>query len=733
MFHGFAIFAFDLASPAMLGWLAAAAAPILIHMWTRRRYREISWAAIEYLLAAVRKNRRRIQLEQWLLLALRTLLVVLVVLAVAEPFLERGAMTFSGSQRTHRMLVIDGSYSMAYKPTDQTRFDQARRLATRIVEESPQGDGFTLVLMSDPPRVIIGNPVFVARDFLQELASLKLPHTSADLGRTLAEIEQVLTSVRREHPRLTRHEVYFLTDLCRVGWVPGKSPAAAMTELHRQGKRISEAASLVVIDVGQAGAENLAVTGVSTGEPFATPARSVNIQAHLRNFGRQPRNHQPVELFVDGRRAAQQKVDIPADSEANVTFSHRFETPGDHAIEIRAEGDALDVDNHRWLALTVKQDVPVLCINGRPSGTPFGGATDYLYYALAPRADSMDRIVVRPEVAAESALLETDLSRYDCIFLADVAQFTASEARVLDAYLKRGGSLVFFLGPQVSADRYNRQLGSGSTVASILPAKLGATIDQPQFRLDPLDYRHPIVQAFRGRERAGLLTTPVEKYVRLSVPKDSSSQVVLALGNGDPLIVEAPVHQGRVVLVATSADNSWTRMPVWPSYVPIVQEVLAYAVGMQRHLQNLGVGQPLGATLPAAAGSAPLSIQAPDGRRGTVRVQTEGNSSTWSYQDTSTSGVYIAQFGPPVSRSELFAVNVDTAESDLTPLGADALRDEVWPGVAFVHQTQWDASQQQPVATAIHASRLSKLLLYAVLGALFAETFLAWRLGYHSS
>jgi hypothetical protein len=726
-------FALDLASPVMLGWLVAAAVPILIHLWSRRRYREMSWAAMQFLLEAIRKNRRRIQLEQWLLLAVRTLLITLIVLAVAEPFFNRGVLTFTGGQRTHRMIVLDGSYSMAYRPTDQTRFEQAKRLAAQIVEQSPQGDGFTLVLLSDPPRVIIGNPVYSPRDFLQELENLKLPHTSADLPRTLAEVEMVLTNVRREHPRLTRHEVCFLTDLCRVGWLPEKGSTAALAELQQQGKRLAASASLVVIDVGQAAAENIAVTGATTNEPFATVARNVEIQAQLRDFGRQSKNRQSVELLVDGRRVAQQNVDLPADGEAAVAFSYRFDTPGDHAIEIRAEGDALEVDNHRWLALTVKQHIPVLCVNGRPSGEAFGGATDYLYYALAPRVDSPDQVLIQPEVAPESALLETDLNRFDCVFLADVAQFTANEARVLDAYVKRGGSLVFFLGPQVLADRYNEQLGDGPGGVGLLPASLGAVVEEPQSRLDPLAYRHPIVQAFRGRERAGLLTTPVEKYVRLSAPKDSTSQVALALGNGDPLIVEAPVHRGRVILVATSADNTWTHMPVWPSYVPIVQELLAYSLSGQLHQQNLEVGQALGSSLSTTAGDVSLVVQGPEERRDPVRIQTEGNSSVWSYLDTNTSGIYTAQFGPPIARTETFAVNVNTEESDLTPLTTDELRDEVWPGVAFAHQTQWDASEQQPVATTSYASPLSKTLLYAVLALLFFETFLAWRFGHQTS
>ena len=56
MLASFPLFAFGFGNILMLGWLAAAAAPILIHLWNKRRYREVSWAAIEYLLSALRKN-----------------------------------------------------------------------------------------------------------------------------------------------------------------------------------------------------------------------------------------------------------------------------------------------------------------------------------------------------------------------------------------------------------------------------------------------------------------------------------------------------------------------------------------------------------------------------------------------------------------------------------------------------------------------------------------------------
>jgi Aerotolerance regulator N-terminal len=81
--HGI-LLAFGFGNLLMLGWLCAAAIPLIVHLWNKRKYREVSWAAVEFLLAALRRNSRRIRVEQWLLLAVRTLLVAMLVVALAE-------------------------------------------------------------------------------------------------------------------------------------------------------------------------------------------------------------------------------------------------------------------------------------------------------------------------------------------------------------------------------------------------------------------------------------------------------------------------------------------------------------------------------------------------------------------------------------------------------------------------------------------------------------------------
>ena len=724
------IIAFGITNLALLGWLAVAVVPLLIHLWSRRHYREMSWAAMEYLLAAMRESRRRMRFEQWLLLLIRTLIVVAVVLAVAEPYARQGGFVFTpGGARTHRVLVVDGSYSMAYKPEDKSRFEQAKALAKRIVEESPQGDGFSLVLMSSPARAIVGTAALESGEFLQEIDGLAMPHATADLPGTLTQVEEILENARHEQPRLERAEVYFLTDLGRVGWMPNLD-ATATAAMQKRARRLGQSASLSVVDLGQSGAENLAITQVRTRKPYATVARPVDIEATLKNFGRQSRKAQQVELLVDGRRVQRKPVDLAAGSAASVDFSYRFPSPGEHTLELRLQSDRLDLDNHRWLALSVKPSIPVLCVDGRPGGGTFGGATGYLAFALAPRGDDPTRTLVRPEVVPESALLETDLNAYDCLFLCDVAQFTSSEARALASYVRGGGGLVIFLGDRVLADRYNRQLG-GKT--GLLPARLGEVVHPTKPGLDPLDYRHPIVQPFRGRERAGLLKTPLEKYYKLDVPTDATAKTVLATASGDPLVVEQLLGRGRVILVAMSADTSWTAMPMWPSYVPIVQELLAYAIGGRTAQRNVLVGETLEATVaPPTTSHASGTMQTPDGRTEPLRLRAEGDASVWSFADTMISGIYTARFGSPTGPGEPFAVNVDTVESDLDKLTEQQLREEVLPGVALDYQTTWQALVESPPGQVGRSGSWARGLLCLVLVLLFVETFVAWRFGYHS-
>ena len=98
-------------NPLFLFGLAAAAVPILIHLFTRKRPREMKFPSLEFLAEVNRSEIRRLRLKQWLLLLLRTLAIVALALAMSRPALK-GTSGLGRGASTTVVALVDQSGSM---------------------------------------------------------------------------------------------------------------------------------------------------------------------------------------------------------------------------------------------------------------------------------------------------------------------------------------------------------------------------------------------------------------------------------------------------------------------------------------------------------------------------------------------------------------------------------------------------------------------------------------------
>ena len=298
--------------------------------------------------------------------------------------------------------------------------------------------------------------------------------------------------------------------------------------------------------------------------------------------------------------------------------------PGD----VRGPADALEIDNHRYLAVNVRQAMRVLCIDGRPAGDPRKASVFNLALALPSRSDPNSHSPIELDVAPQSAVLERDLA---ALRLRDALQ----RGPIHGQRSQRAGQLP---GPRRQSgvfprrSRHGRQLqqragGPGAEGSrQILPARLFAVAKNP-----PADasIRWTIgIRSCRNSaatKRRSLLESPVDRYFKVKLLEAAPGEqapaparrgrqgqerctacrarrVVLKLSNGDPLIVAQPIRRGRVVLVTTSADASWSLLPVWGTYEPLVKEILAWCIAGQAQPRNSEVGDPLESTLAGDAG-----------------------------------------------------------------------------------------------------------------------------------
>ncbi|RCS41083.1 VWA domain-containing protein [Bremerella cremea] len=724
----------------MLLWGLAALAPILIHLWNRRRYRETDWAAMKFLLSAMKKNRRRIQVEQLLLLLVRCAILLFFAIALADISCTGGTnfANFGGpGSATHTVLVIDHSYSMAYGEEGQTRLDKAKEMARRIVNDAAEGDGFTLIAMGRTAKDIISEPAFDPDDVLREIDQIEIDPGVAVADLALAQVEGTLRIASRDFPRLQRAQVCLLTDYGATTWESGISQTNEQLL-----KKIEEMAIVRAFDLGQPTTTNSAILSVRPLSPFLTPGEPARFRIELSCDNATELPSQVVQMLVDGKLVSQKIVPFVDNQLVSIEMETVFQEPGTHSIEFHLDKDLLSTDNHYFVVVEVKEQLRIACLADNVPSLKF------LKLALDPTDSAQSSVKI--DTLSSSSLLDIDLLGYDAVYLSNVARFAPDEVAILRGYVERGGGLVFFLGDHVNAANWNASLAAATPQApAIVPLKFDGPSQRGEYFLDPRDYDHAMVQPFRGQQAGGLLTTPVWTYYRVTIPEDSPAQAALWFGTGDPAIITSryqtpaeetaktlPQQGGKVIVFClpastASVDRSveppaaWTVFPTWPSFPPLVQESLAQAVSSQLDRRNRQLGDVFEGVIQGDLGANLIEVIRPDRQSSRIEATARDERLYWSFDRTNQVGIYYAKSLSADSKKIVeFAVNPDTRESDLTRVAIDTLPIGLQPG-----DHGFDSAGGGQISALPSSLELFRYALIMVLGLLFLESFLAYRYG----
>jgi len=664
--------AWTLASGWLLLWGVAAAIPILIHLWNRRKQREEPWAAMEFLLAAIHNQARRLRIEQLILLAVRTLVLLLLALALAEPILTNVATPLAAAgdaPRVHTVLVIDASYSMQYRMRGETLFDQAKEQAIARVQQARQGDGFTVILMADPPETVVGDAAFDAADVIEQIERLQSRPTGADLNASLLSVAERIATAERRGLRFARHDVLFFSDLGRTTW-----QAAGSDDVRRTFGELASDAELFVVPIGPDERDNVAISQLTTSDVFAPVGRDLSVEVVVSNWTGGP-VRRAVEVSIDARSIGRRELTVAARESVATAFALRTIAPGQHLVHARIADDALPIDDQRQMVVVAADTIRVLCVAGKPQ------AADFIALALAP--DEAARAQIAPEIVPESALLERDLDEFDCVFLCNVGRIARDEAEVLFEFVHAGGGLVTVLGDQVNARSYNESLAATGE-RQLLPGRLDNVVASGSYRFVPR-YDQSIAAPFRGHERAGLLTTPVWRYFKLQ-PLEGAIEH-LAFDTGDPAVLTSQVGAGRVVLFATAASTAsvdrsggeivpWTALVSWPSFPPLVHEMLRFASGGRTAARNVLVGEALRWERPGTSGE-PVELVEPAGTSRPVGGLGGGRSVLTNARQQ---GIYRVRSSDPAVEPLLYVARLDARESDLRQVSPGRLPTELQSG-----------------------------------------------------
>jgi len=713
---------------SQLWWLALLAlVPILIHILIRQRLPVVRWAAMTFLLKALRKNRRKLLLETILLLIVRTAIVLAIVLVVVRPVAEAAwAWLGSGGQRTVSVIVLDDSASMAASDGIRTRFDRAVGRIDQYLSELSGGSEVLVVLAGDPPIDLIRLPTRDLTYVRQTLAKLTPRDGTGAIADAVERAEEWLS-----HLPTPNREIIVVTDTQAADWKRDRA------KLRRTLASAARKATVFLVTVPQTPPANVAITGMSvTGGPQALiPSLATTLWPTSVNVQLATSNHEDVvetfvELFVDDDKVARRRVSLSPEHATAVGFEHRFNSAREYAVTARCERDLFDRDNERSIIVQVQERIGVLMVDGRPAADPFASATGFLRVAIWPLLpddpESVSPFDIR--VIPGGGLESVRIADYPLIILADVPALPTSALGQIKSAVRKGAGLLVIAGEQVTGGNLAAMFADGGR--GPLPIELAPPIDLAA-DAEPvgLTLRIPLVPALSSFEAPTLteaLSAAGWRTLRpVAAVQGAAAQVWADFARGGAALVANRYGRGRVVYFGGTADRKGGEFPLSPAFVPFFQQLAFYLL----HGADPGsakAGQPL--DWPGDEASPTLVY--PDGTSEPAEAMITEDTITGEKRvvlpAADRAGIYALRVTgrDNLPRRLRRAVTVPADESDPAMLQATALADDFLPeGIRAI-------SPDEPMQAALHAARtraeLWPLGLVLLMALVATELVLVW-------
>lgn len=671
-------------NPIFLLGIFAAAVPLIIHLWRRHQAKTVDFSSLMFLLVAHRQNVRRIQLKHLLILLLRVLIIVLIALALARPLLKNRFAFAGGRTKTSVVIILDNSYSMGYQGIRGERFEIAKGMALEIAQSLQRGDSASVILMSDIP-----DPLFLK--LTKDLSQVKeaIRRSQISYRATLVPPSLEMAHDILEASNDPNKEIYLISDFNLNGWTGWNRVP------NRSGARI------FLLPLNDEVTDNISIEEVRVSNQLIGVGLPIELEVALGNHSDAPLGDTTLTLFIDGQKRRSISPQAGAGEPATLTFTHQFESPGTHTGYLELTTDRLPIDDRRFFVLDAYGQIRVLCV---------GDQTLYLTLALNPAVQQGQPNTSSSFLPATASLKELEdltLTEYDILILADVPTFSARVQQQLQAFMRAGKSVIYFVGDDVDTASYN-------AFADWLPVDVEQPIKwQPPVTLSNYEADSQIFEVFKSEDFAGQYAPQFYRGLELKPAEDAG--VVAQLSDGTPFLIERLIDRGIALLFNVSATQlDASSLLVNQNFLPLLQQVVLYTKAVQSsHRRNLVVGEPYTANYRWSGATTTQITRLGDTTHPSgTRALIEDGSLT--FNGTDVPGIYqIEGQGRDTLLQDFFAVNVDAAESKLQPIPTQEAAERIGAQTEVISESE--ALEQTLNTYRVGVEIWSELLLLALI------------------
>ncbi len=545
--------------------LAAVAIPVIVHFINFRKPREVAFSTLVFFQELQRSTIRRLNFKRYLLLALRVLAITMLVMALARPFLPSRVTGWLGTsmQGEQIAIMIDNGPSMMQIDEAGPYLEQAKNAAKEIVAHSAEDSRFLILPSHGEPESL---RLMRKTEALSYIDQFEVQNKGAYPAERMAMIWERLG----EEPGSTGL-VYWISDA-------RKTQLKKLEDRFEVDPEANDYHPVMFVRVGDGSFQNVAVASVELTGQMPGEGIPTGVSVTIRNFGDQAVHNFFLSLEMDGERIGQYEVDLDAGQEKELLFEVIPESSGSLQGKAILEGGTYTFDHVRYFSIEVPESRNLLLIHDEGED---GNRPSYLEPVL--KAVTETGTGIKASFTDISTLREYELDQFDAVILESPRRIPDYLQAELVQFVQQGRGLLFVPSEQGTTENYNRflrQINAGSFTG--MRGFYGRFEEVAS--LQTLAEGHILIDdifEFGEDEQVRIDMPDIYHYWRYSSSDTQSETMLLRSNLGDPLFLEQPFGDGRVLIGTMGFSPGWSNLGVKPLYAPLIYRMMLYVAAWE--------------------------------------------------------------------------------------------------------------------------------------------------------
>jgi hypothetical protein len=329
----------------MLFLAAATIIPLLIYLFVVKKPNKIVFSSIKFIKASQKKQKNKIKLKNLLLLIIRSLIILLTILAIGRPAVRNDFLhRWSKHYQTGVAIILDTSYSMDYLVDTRTDLERGKDIIQEISTILTERDGVVLFTSDNSWNKLYSGLHYggIPEHLLGTIEITAVPMSLKDLVQE--------ATIRLRESQIMNREIYIISD-AREQELPEESeyPLFLLSTSDLESKN------------------NLSCQNARIEEDFVERKLERKISFEVVNHSNMPQQDVICQLFVNDRTLSEKVVNLQPKQSLSESFTIQINEPGWYTGYVSVRNERLPFDNRSYFSYYHEENIQVAYISDQTS------------------------------------------------------------------------------------------------------------------------------------------------------------------------------------------------------------------------------------------------------------------------------------------------------------------------------------------------------------------------------